>query len=168
MSGRSILFQSSPARMSGRNCDPSALPVIVVLFQSSPARMSGRNAVADSRRPSLYLFQSSPARMSGRNHIINNLGCTRTVSILARSDERAQPPAGQRSAVHTRVSILARSDERAQQRTRYQQQGSYRFQSSPARMSGRNFAGINRANNNKQFQSSPARMSGRNGRGCIV
>ncbi len=39
----------------------------VLLFQSSPARMSGRNRILPDGRAEVAVFQSSPARMSGRN-----------------------------------------------------------------------------------------------------
>ncbi len=39
-----IMFQSSPAQMSGRNDMPATTPGYRCLFQSSPAQMSGRNS----------------------------------------------------------------------------------------------------------------------------
>ncbi len=54
--------------------------------------MSGRNLVdVGVRIPKNWVFQSSPAQMSGRNTRFSGLLIDGTkVSILARSDERAQ------------------------------------------------------------------------------
>ena len=60
------------------------------------------------------------------------------------------------------VSILARSDERAQYPMNSGKADTHTFQSSPALMSGRNGDVVSVSNNVYKFQSSPALMSGRN------
>src|SRR3569833_1957509 len=85
-------------------------------FQSSPALMSGRNTAIACYAIYYMWFQSSPALMSGRNE---------TVAIYA-------PPYP--------VSILARSDERAQSLEWRAPKPRAKFQYSPALMSGRNTA----------------------------
>src|SRR3569833_2153360 len=62
------------------------------------------------------------------------------VSILARSDERAQFGGGTVFHCDLLVSILARSDERAQSSSTRWRAWIVGFQSSPALMSGRNRA----------------------------
>src|SRR3569833_1187746 len=83
-------------------------------FQSSPALMCGRNSGSCRQSSTRRSFQSSPALMSGRNIGAPPVAPASQVSILARSDERAQSGTRDADFLPLRVSILARSDERAQ------------------------------------------------------
>src|SRR3569833_533971 len=59
-------------------------------FLSSPALMSGRNTAIACYAIYYMWFQSSPALMSGRYETVAIYAPPFPVSILARSDERAQ------------------------------------------------------------------------------
>ncbi len=146
------MFQSAPARMSGRNpralvgrprarrrpvrvsirarSDERAKPVlssterVFCAFQSAPARMSGRHAGS--------LFQSAPARE--RATPVESVGMFQSA------------PARMSGRHHGGALLAGRA---------------HRFQSAPARMSGRNTARPAESTARKTFQSAPARMSGR-------
>ncbi len=100
--------------------------------------------------------------MRGRNQDEAHPAAHPIVSILARSDERAQPYTVRPLRGATSVSILARSSERAQPGMLDALDEARLFQSSPAHLSGRNLSGQVCKECNSSFQSSPAHLSGRN------
>ena len=111
--GPSRMFQSAPARESGRYVAAAAAKRDAVRFQSAPARESGRYQMRCRRPRASMSFNPRPLARAG-DTLPSRAGHAQwEVSIRARSRERAIQAVGRLLHHHQEVSIRARSRERA-------------------------------------------------------